>query len=385
VSWRPEARLLLACVAAGRGAPDLSSVAALAQSDLDWGWFVRTARLHAVLPLVHRRLVQAGVERRELRAQATAVAFRTLRLTAELVGLAREFEAAGIPMLAWKGPALAMLAWGDVALREYGDLDLVVFPEDYERASAVLLAHGHRSDTAPSGAPFRSLLRRDWHWTFTHAGAGTHIELHWRFSPGPSDLGLSLKDVWERRQMVRVTSGSLASPGSEDLLLLLTDHGARHAWERLGWIVDVARLADDSRLDWEAILRRAHSLGSERMLLLGLSVAHRLLGWEMPPAVSDRCALHPMLPVVGERVTGRLFENVPGQVGVGERWAFWLRARERKRDRVRLAAALLLGIGERDWAAVRLPERLHPLYYLFRPLRLVWRHGTRLLGAHGRR
>jgi len=385
MSLRPEARLLLACAATGNEAPGRDSITDLARTDLDWKWLAQTAHRHAVLPLVHRRLVEAGAERPELRGRANRVAFQNLRLSAELTALAREFEGRGIPMLAWKGPALAMLALGDVSLRQFGDLDLVVFPEDHERAGKALRAHGYRPDTVPSSDRFRALLRRDWHWGYTAPGTGTHVELHWRFSPGPSDLGLGLKEVWERREVVKVGGGTVASPGSEDLLLLLTDHGARHAWERLGWIVDVARLASIPTLDWVAVLARARVIGAERMLLLGLTIAHQLLGAEIQPAAAERCARHPTLPAMAKRVVRRLFERVPGQVGMGERWAFWLRVRDRRRDRVRLAAEVLFGVGERDWDAVQMPERLHPLYYLFRPLRLALREGGRVIGSLGRR
>lgn len=379
---RPEARLLLASAALASAPAD--QLHTCISPDFDWTWFAETARVHAVLPLAHRRLAAAGIAPPELERQATGVALRNLRLTTELLGLARAFEGREIRLLAWKGPALAMLAWGDITLREFRDLDLVVFPEDRARAGALLEERGYQLEGGRTGARARALSRSGCEAIY-RSPAGHRVELHWRFAAGLFATRLTVADVWPRRQMVTLGGGRVDTLGRGDLLLALGEHGAKHAWERLSWIADVGRLAGDREVEWAAVFRQARVLGSERMLLLGLRLAEALLGAELPPAVQERRRAHPGLPRLATWVTERLFRATPGHIPAGERRVFQLRVRERLLDRVRFLAGQAFGIGEGDFQAVELPAALYPLYYLLRPFRLARRFGAGFFGAVVRR
>ena len=52
-------------------------------------------------------------------------------------------DEAAIPVISFKGPALALTAYGDLTLREFHDLDLLVHPADVPRARDVLLRTGY--------------------------------------------------------------------------------------------------------------------------------------------------------------------------------------------------------------------------------------------------
>ena len=67
----------------------------------------------------------------------------------------------------------------------------------------------------------------------------------------------------------------------EDTLVMLSVHGAKHFWERLGWILDVAELTAGQPVDWPLTMRIAAKLKSTRLLLLGLYLAHELM--DAPP------------------------------------------------------------------------------------------------------
>ena len=76
---------------------------------------------------------------------------------------------------------------------------------------------------------------------------------------------------------------------AEDLLFSLCVHGSRHLWERLGWICDVAELISRHDLRLDALLKRAATADTERMFLLGLHLAERLLDAPLPAEVKRRC------------------------------------------------------------------------------------------------
>ena len=67
--------------------------------------------------------------REELEGRAQANRLRDLELTGELARLLDRFRRDGIAAVPYKGPVLAAQAYGDVALREFVDLDILVHPD----------------------------------------------------------------------------------------------------------------------------------------------------------------------------------------------------------------------------------------------------------------
>src|SRR6266704_1190386 len=99
---------------------------------VDWTRLLLLAEEHGVvghlaahLHELDRDLVPPEMNKTLMECQREQIFF-TLRLTAELFRLLKRFAAAEIGVLAVKGPVLSLRAYGDPAMRSYGDLDLLV-------------------------------------------------------------------------------------------------------------------------------------------------------------------------------------------------------------------------------------------------------------------
>ncbi len=64
-------------------------------------------------------------------------------LTHELQKLLALFADNDVRAVPYKGPALALQLYGNVALRQFSDLDILVHPRDVLRARDLLLAEGY--------------------------------------------------------------------------------------------------------------------------------------------------------------------------------------------------------------------------------------------------
>src|SRR5215207_3754046 len=106
----------------------------------DWERVVRLAGRHKVLPHVYRALREgfrdsAPAEAlQRLEDEAGANARRNLMLTGRLLKLLTLLAAAGVEAVPFKGPLLALSAYGDSSMRQFADLDLLVRPADVPRA-----------------------------------------------------------------------------------------------------------------------------------------------------------------------------------------------------------------------------------------------------------
>jgi len=68
--------------------------------------------------------------------------------------------------------------------------------------------------------------------------------------------------------------------------VLICVHGAKHLWERLMWIADVAGLITrQTDIDWERVANLSKTVGAERMLHTGLLLSADLLKAQLPENV----------------------------------------------------------------------------------------------------
>ncbi|MHC5830140.1 MAG: nucleotidyltransferase family protein, partial [Nostoc sp.] len=65
--------------------------------------------------------------------------------TKELLKILALLEYRGIEAIAFKGPILASSVYGNVALRQFNDLDILVRLQDFWQTKAVLVGQGYQS------------------------------------------------------------------------------------------------------------------------------------------------------------------------------------------------------------------------------------------------
>jgi hypothetical protein len=379
---RPESELLLLCAHRGGEAGEANErLRELSRGVIDWDYLYRLASRHALLPLLCRGLEAAAVEeaprefRVRLRENYRANAARNTLLAGELLRAARAFEAAGVPLLAYKGPALALQAYGELRLRRFVDLDVIVRRRDVARAGELLLSLGFRKPERLTPAHEKFLLRRQHNLAFTREEGGLIVELHWEVAPAPYASVPIDEMVWERAAAVRLFGGEVRCLSHEDLLSALCVHGTKHLWERLGWVCDVAALVNSQPdLDWALVSRRARDSGVERMLHLGLRLARGLLGAILPGEVAGAIR-DPVVQGLASEATSSMFGGADYEpAGFARGVSFNMRVRGRLGQKVSYLRHIFTPT-DGDLRAVSLPAWMSFLYYLLRPLRLALKGG----------
>jgi putative nucleotidyltransferase-like protein len=344
---RAEHELVVRCATSAPGEAHLRRIRELVGAGVDWAVVVAFATRHWTVPLLSWCLDAAAPAgypspvRATLRNGFRTSAGHSLRLAAELARLMAALEAQSIPATAWKGPTLAVAAYGNLALRTFADLDLLVPARDVTRAGAALGALGYRPGRRPPGVR---------EWSFQRVDGAVTVELHWAIAPWQFAVPIALADL--RRACVALGDREVTHLAPEDLLVTLCVHGSKHRWERLQWIADVAELVRaHPELDWARVLDLGERSGTRRMVGTGLTLARDLLETALPEPVARR--------VDADRVAGRLAHAVARQLFEGgdrplrgvERvrfHLFHLRTRERVRDRLRYCVSVPIASTWRD-------------------------------------
>jgi len=377
----PGPALLLACA---RSAFDAAGAAhaldSLPREVGDWDGFLALAERNRLLPLAHRALEgRAQVPetvRSRLRSAHAGNARHALALAGELRRLVEALAAAGIPALAYKGPALAVRAYGRLALRTYSDLDLLVAPGDLPAAARVLRGKGYCCAHAFTPAQDAVFRRVDGDYPFHHPGTGRLVELHGRVSSARFCAELPTERLMARARAVPLGGGTVPAPADDDLFLALSLHGAKHRWSRLEWLACATALAHRAELDLAAIVEDAGRIGARRTILLALRLMREAFDLALPPEVERSASTDPLLLSLAEEARALWFRAEEEGEATRANLRFNARLRDGAADRARYAARWLLVPSPEDWAWVRLPDALAPLYRVLRPLRLAARYGA---------
>jgi hypothetical protein len=384
---RPEAELLLLCARSSRDPEMTEPIQALLREEIDWRNLLRMAVRHRTAPLLYWNLAATCPEAvpddvlDELRDYFHANSRRNLFLSGKLLEIMDALEEREILAIPYKGPILAAFAYGNLALREFGDLDLLLKDEDVLRAKNVLSSLGYWPRDRMTEAQEAAFLRYERQYEFARDD-GTMVELQWKVTPRYFSFALNHEYLWEHTVPVSLGGRTVQTISPEDLLLVLCVHGSVHCWERLSWVCDIAELVRASgEIDWERLVERAEAVNCKRMVLLGLSLANQLVGLDLEPNILCAARADKAVEALARDVRGRLLSEVLDPQGILEGSAFrgfHLRAIERLRDKLRYCAHRAVTPTLWEWRLLPLPAVLFPFYRVLRPALLTGKFGMRV-------
>jgi Uncharacterised nucleotidyltransferase len=377
----PEKELLARCARTRVDPASTKKIAALLNGNLDWDCVFDQAAENSVTPLLGRQMqalptggVPAPVLDR-LKEVCRANTIRCLFLTAELIRIFDLFHSRGIQAIAYKGPALAMQAYGDMTLRQFEDIDIIVRQSDLPKANEVMLGLGYRPRfdwIVSSGVP-SSIIPGEYNYRDEKRRimVELHTELTLRHFPKVPDL----EDFSNRLTFVKLNDREIPTFSVEDTLIVLSLHGTKDFWERLSWIADLSELIQRyPNLDWSVTIDRAKVLRAERMLHVALLLATNLTETPFAEEIQRRLRSDRTANDLASEVWTGLMRRNYGSLNAKGRFNFRRRMLPGT-DGWRYAVRLSVVPAEEDYEMIRLPGILSPLYIALRPLRLLRKYG----------
>lgn len=251
-------------------------------------------------------------------------------------------------MIPYKGPLLAKRFYDRFDLRHTGNLDIIVPFSAYQQAKALLIAEDFECPPMTE-AEESHLLRTSQELKLWREQDKVAIEIHWAVSPHFFMFPFEQLRLWDHCQWHDIGNDQFRLPPLEDKLLLLCVHGTQHAWAKLKWVSDIAEILRRPQfLDWEVALARARDLHSERMLLLGLWLAHELLGAPLPEVILAAVQRDAVVKTLSAQVTKRLRcgQEQPPMLTIA---LFHLRTKEHLSDRCQYVIRFARDFISRHW------------------------------------
>lgn len=327
-------------------------ISALLLQPVDWSVLPPLAEEHGVIGHLARRIreIPGGAPQeiqKELQERNRAQILSALAMTAELLRLLEDFRNNSIEVLAIKGPALSLRAYGDPGMRQYGDLDLLLRSADIEPATRLMVKAGYEPQVPLSAIrnrkiPGEYLFRK----ISTRILAELHTELSLRYFPRT----LPIDEYFQRQSKVAVDGREVPAMAAEDEFVHICVHGTKHLWERLLWIADVAAiLAHPEKLNWKLVRDSALQVGATRMVHLGMLLAHDVLGARLPAEMEQDIRKDRALEQVALPIKRRLPFAGFRSPGLWERAAYRMKMRGGGLSGAAYLWRLSVSPTEKDW------------------------------------
>jgi hypothetical protein len=191
-----------------------------------------------------------------------ANAARNEFLAQELIKINRLLNANGIEMLNWKGPTLAIQAYGDLSLRQFMDLDTLVKHEDLEKAKAVLLENGFA----------HKIVLDEPKYEFINIEKKYELEIQSKIFTPNTIIEYDYDGMFERKKTQLLDNNEVYIQSLLDKLFFISFHGTKHLWFRLRWLADVLGIYSSNR---EQILEGLKDFKQKDMCYFTIYLAHK--------------------------------------------------------------------------------------------------------------
>ena len=209
----------------------------------------------------------------EIWSTETDAVIRSLAMEQATVEVYKLLEYADIASLVVKGVAGSALMGNDHdGIHFSSDVDILLSPDDFDRAESVLKSAGYRPDkknVSFDNPSTRSLMMELSHaHIFEDPRLGVEIDLHHRLLQNAAWMDIPFADLFDRSQAFQIDGHIVRTLGDADQELYLLLHMLDHDRLKLKWVVDAARA-----------IHRANSPNINRIdhVPMALSVSRSLL------------------------------------------------------------------------------------------------------------
>jgi hypothetical protein len=354
----------------------------LLHKDLDWPYIQRKSQAHHVTPLLYNSLrrfegcVPSEVLS-QMRTEARQNGLRNRLAREELLRILGRLQEQGVRGMPFKGPTLAESVYGDLSLRVFGDLDILVRPDQALKAKAALMSLGYAPLLSLNRAEERLYLMTDCEYHFgrpTAGGGFSVVELHWSILHSSFTVSLDAGLLWQSASEFEVEGVRYAQMSRESQFLAICLHAWKHFWKPLQCICDLNEFLGryQKQLDWNEIHARARALRCEKIVTTSLGVVGILLDGETLPDFPGGAGNPSGIPLPG-RVAASIFPNDEDPASILRVHTFYASFLESPWMRLRYGWRVLTTPTTTDFRELSLPERFSALYWLLRPFRLGWK------------
>jgi hypothetical protein len=341
----------------------------------NWDDFISLSYSHGVFPLVYQVL-----KKHEDKIPLNTFVFMkqtymnlvktNMLMTSELIKVSKLLEENGIKAIAFKGPVLSAMAYGDVISRQYVDLDLLVNENEIENVAFILESNKYTTLNSSKLLKNKKYLETDKDFSFFTPINNIHIEMHWRLFK----KNILIENFYSDKNEIMINNNSISTFSFDFLFVYMCLHGSTHVWERIEWIVDINRLLElNYDIDWNKLLEISEKMDCKTSLLLGLNLSKMFFNTKYPNNI-DLLLKDKKI----EKLTFLVLDFIDKNFLLVENYQkyqkvnfFNLKLINNKKEKFRYFLNVYFDVSKNDFLMFPFPSYLNFLHYFIKPFRVI--------------
>lgn len=286
----PEQRILLLAARLHLSDAEQAELKDLIAEIKDWNEMVRWAVARQAGPFLFKKLSAEPGSVPELALQAFKQSWlktlsRSMVLIAHFQEVMNAFNAEGIAVISMKGIYLSEWLYTEVGLRQFSDIDLLVKPEDGERALAVMRSIGYRQAKSELPEDIQVKLLPAHYPAMIKQGVS--VEIHTRLHSSVTDYEIDISSLWAASQPHELHGVATRVFCREHLLLTLIQHLDKHLRSgqfQFSGFYDIVNLLDIKcrDMDIDLLLSEAKAWKMEALLMDYCVLTEKYFGVGLP-------------------------------------------------------------------------------------------------------
>lgn len=373
---RPEDEVLILCSRTKINVEMENRILDLISSNFDWNYLIEKASFHFLRPLLCQNIKLICPEKvpsrvlNDLNRFFQNNIFKNLLLLGELTKIMELLEKSGIPSLTYKGPILAYQCYGNIAYRQFGDIDILINKNDALNAKNVMIASEYQfyEYNSPNHSTYMKLNSE---FKFTN-DKHVLIEINWNFAGMLFSFRNSTDILFEELEEVEINGNKFFTFSPLNQILVLSIHCAKHDWKRLSWICDISEYIRNQNVDWNELIEKSEILGIKRILFINLYLAKELFGLVIPKEMEVEL-YNPIIVNISQKIIRWIFFDQKESLNFKEKLYLYIKRRELLSDKVYEFLNIIKTPVYGDYKTLPLPDILFFFYYIIHPFFLFKR------------
>ena len=375
----PELTFILKCIQNKVNAKEKTRIKSLANSNLNWDLVFEIAIKQRVLPILYKKIqtIIPGIVPDRIFTKFKNAYFnnttRNLYLLSFLISCINILEKNNIKVLPFKGIVLAQDIYGDIALRSFSDIDILVNKENASKAWSLLLNNQFKPQLTLTEDQKKKYILSEDHIAFSKGKM--HIELHWEMSGLYLSNPLTFEHVEKRLTTVHLHNKTISNLSPEDLLVYLCIHGTKHGWEYIEQVLSIAELIRINKdIDWNYVEKLVQTLHCKKMYSIGIFLSWKIFKAPLPEYRINELKNDQRVIKLSRQAALSMFENITGskiKYKINRFSLFHLMVRDSFTDMLRYGLRLIFRPTDKEWFYFPVPGSLSFLHYFLRPYRLL--------------
>ncbi|MBP0027272.1 nucleotidyltransferase family protein [Roseofilum sp. Guam] len=364
-----EKNLLLCCIRYQLNSATSSDICGLLRTNLHWDILVQNAVQNNVfmilvqtLKATHPEVIPSSVlERIELKVQQRMT--YNLFLTNKLLQVLNLFAEHNIQAIPFKGPIWANLAYGNMGLRDFCDLDILVRPQDFSKAKDVLIEQGYYDKHF--GAIEESIGEAH----MVLPDRQVNIDLHYKLVPQHFYLKIEPKSFFEGLQTLSFLGKKVEIFSPESCIALGYFHGTKEGWNSLKRICDFGALVQTyPEANWRKVMAQCGTDEKDRIFWLGIAIVQTYLQIPLPERLSEKLKEFPEVVKVARQHKEYMYHKNREYSYIFYIISLWEKRETNLWNKLQYFLKIVFRVNASDRDSLPLPKLLFFLYY---PLRIV--------------